>query len=123
MEDSISINLEGWDDKARHQILRTIYMFKHFEFSSDAQDWKWLKIDGACFGLESASFNYYLHPIKFIPTTIQHSKSNGFSIQVCSKQDPMGVCFWFGIDIYQDKYGITQYNVYPHPHAPFKWYD
>ena len=96
----------------REHIERVFAIFKHFEVSPDAQDWKWIKIDGAAFGDATSAYNFYIHRIK-----------DGLSVQVSSKKDPQGMAYMFGMNIYLE-HGVKKAFAYHHCHGPFsKLYD
>lgn len=44
------MNLSGFDDVNMRLIQQTISIFKHFTFAPDAENWKWLRINGGAFG-------------------------------------------------------------------------
>lgn len=88
-------------------IRKTVDIFERFEVAHDAEDWKWMKVDGSVFGEDTDMFNFYIH----------HS-SDGFSVQLCSKEDTSNMCYMFGIYFSQD--GLKKKaRVYHHPHGPF----
>jgi hypothetical protein len=88
------MNLTGFDD-------HTIEHFKEFSFAQDAQDWKYLKINGVCFG--NPQHIYWVLPF---------GKGN-FNVQVAPIEIPE--CFRYGIvftwDV--DKDACTTYPYHP----------
>lgn len=79
-------------------------IFKHFSFSQDADDWKWLKISGDAFGKEWEDMDFWLYPSK-----------NGFRVQMCKKES---YNYMFGI-YFSTVGNVTHAQAYHHGHGPF----
>jgi hypothetical protein len=55
------MNLVDFDEETIGHIHRIVDRFKNFTFAPDACDWKWLRIDGACF--DAPEYEYYVYPL------------------------------------------------------------
>lgn len=99
---------EAFTDAGKHLILQTVDIFQNFEIAKDAEDWKWMKIDGRVFGSDYDTYNFYMHPRK-----------TGLSVQLCSKNDVSQSCYMFGIEFYEENDKKIA-HVYHHGHGPFK---
>jgi hypothetical protein len=74
-------------------IQQVIFLFKHFRFAPDTENWKYLTINGNCFGTPDLEYN--IMPV---------GKSGEFHVQVAPLGNPLD--YKFGIVFSTD--GQTQ---------------
>ena len=80
------MDLRGFDEETNAHIHRVVDRFKNFTFAPDACDWKWLRINGACF--DTPEYEYYVMPLHH----------GNFHVQVGSvSRVPSEFCYRFGV--------------------------
>ena len=76
------MNLEDFDEPTIKYIYKVIDYFKNIQFSPEAGDWKWMRVNGVL--LDTPEYEYYVLPMR-----------KAFDVQMCPVGK--GLCYIFGV--------------------------